>query len=168
MKKSIQIISLSLVLAILFCTPLLTSCSRQEKFEEAYTLGLQKAIEEFKNENPNIIKSVTYDATFYNMDEVNVVFYIESTEDITNGSYVSLFYPDVDFEKNGISVSVDTYGTVYINGKEKYTNKKSSSSNTDCGHASCKTNGPFYCMGKNDTCPNKTGCAYDYYCDSCD
>ena len=37
-----------------------------------------------------------------------------------------------------------------------------------CGHDSCKENGPFYCMGKNDTCPNKTYCAYDYYCDECD
>lgn len=26
----------------------------------------------------------------------------------------------------------------------------------------------FYCMGKNDTCPNKTNNAYDFYCDACD
>ena len=44
----------------------------------------------------------------------------------------------------------------------------SGGSKTSCGHTSCKTNGPFYCMGKNDTCPNKTYCAYDYYCDACD
>ena len=37
-----------------------------------------------------------------------------------------------------------------------------------CGHASCQENGPFYCMGKNNTCNNRTYCAYDYYCDSCD
>lgn len=37
-----------------------------------------------------------------------------------------------------------------------------------CGHESCATNGPFYCMGKNNTCPNKTSCAYDLYCSSCD
>lgn len=28
--------------------------------------------------------------------------------------------------------------------------------------------GEYYCMGKNDTCPNKTYNAYDLYCDSCD
>ena len=44
----------------------------------------------------------------------------------------------------------------------------SSNKNSRCGHASCATNGPFYCMGKNNTCPNKTYCAYDYYCNSCD
>ena len=37
-----------------------------------------------------------------------------------------------------------------------------------CGHKSCKENGPFYCMGKNDTCKNRTYCAYDLYCDECD
>lgn len=37
-----------------------------------------------------------------------------------------------------------------------------------CGHELCATNGPFYCMGKNNTCPNKTSCAYDMYCSSCD
>ena len=42
------------------------------------------------------------------------------------------------------------------------------SSTPACGHASCAENGPFYCMGKNDTCPNKTYCAYDYYCSQCD
>ena len=28
--------------------------------------------------------------------------------------------------------------------------------------------GEYYCMGKNDTCPNKTKNAYDLYCNSCD
>lgn len=28
--------------------------------------------------------------------------------------------------------------------------------------------GDYYCMGKNDTCPNKTKNMYDLYCDSCD
>lgn len=28
--------------------------------------------------------------------------------------------------------------------------------------------GEYYCMGKNDTCPNKTRNAYDLYCNSCD
>lgn len=28
--------------------------------------------------------------------------------------------------------------------------------------------GEYYCMGKNDTCPNKTKNPYDLYCDSCD
>lgn len=28
--------------------------------------------------------------------------------------------------------------------------------------------GSYYCMGKNDTCPNKTHNAYDLFCDSCD
>lgn len=40
--------------------------------------------------------------------------------------------------------------------------------NNSCGHQSCKENGPFYCVGKNNTCPNKTYCAYDLYCDKCD
>lgn len=37
-----------------------------------------------------------------------------------------------------------------------------------CGHESCATGGPFNCMGKNNTCPNTTSCAYDFYCSSCD
>ena len=37
-----------------------------------------------------------------------------------------------------------------------------------CNHASCKENGPFYCMGKNNTCKNKVYCAYDLYCNECD
>ena len=44
----------------------------------------------------------------------------------------------------------------------------SSSNSTSCGHESCKENGPFYCVGKNDTCKNKTDCAYDLYCDQCE
>lgn len=28
--------------------------------------------------------------------------------------------------------------------------------------------GDYYCMGKNDTCPNKTHNKYDLYCNSCD
>ncbi len=28
--------------------------------------------------------------------------------------------------------------------------------------------GDYYCMGKGDTCPNKTHNAYDLFCDSCD
>lgn len=28
--------------------------------------------------------------------------------------------------------------------------------------------GEYYCMGKNDTCPNKTQNEYDLYCNSCD
>lgn len=44
----------------------------------------------------------------------------------------------------------------------------SNNNSGDCGHASCKANGPFYCMGKNNTCKNKTYCAYDLYCDECD
>ena len=48
----------------------------------------------------------------------------------------------------------------------KYTSKDT---NTPmCGHQSCAENGPFPCYGKNNTCPNKTYCAYDPYCDSCD
>ena len=29
-------------------------------------------------------------------------------------------------------------------------------------------NGEYWCMGKNDTCKNKTYDPYDYYCSSCD
>ena len=39
---------------------------------------------------------------------------------------------------------------------------------TSCGHQSCKENGPFYCLGKGNTCNNRTYCAYDLYCDACD
>lgn len=37
-----------------------------------------------------------------------------------------------------------------------------------CNHKNCREYGPFPCMGKNDTCENKTYCAYDFYCDECD
>lgn len=30
------------------------------------------------------------------------------------------------------------------------------------------TSGVYWCMGKGDTCPNKTYSAYDFYCSSCD
>ena len=43
----------------------------------------------------------------------------------------------------------------------------SSTSRPSCGHDSCAELGPFYCMGKNDTCNNRTGCAYVFYCSSC-
>lgn len=39
---------------------------------------------------------------------------------------------------------------------------------SSCGHASCAEEGPFYCMGKNNTCNNKTYCCYDLYCSECD
>ena len=35
----------------------------------------------------------------------------------------------------------------------------------DYGH---DDGGSYYCMGKNDTCTNKTKNAYDLYCNSCD
>lgn len=63
------------------------------------------------------------------------------------------------------------YGSSSSSSSSSSSNKgssSSSSSSSKCGHSSCAINGPFYCMGKNDTCPNKTYCAYDYYCDSCD
>ena len=37
-----------------------------------------------------------------------------------------------------------------------------------CDHESCRENGPFYCVGKNNTCSNKTYCANDLYCSECD
>ena len=45
---------------------------------------------------------------------------------------------------------------------------KNDNTGNRCNHPVCKENGPFYCMGKNNTCPNKTYCCYDLYCDSCD
>ena len=42
------------------------------------------------------------------------------------------------------------------------------SGSSSCDHPACKENGPFPCMGKNNTCPNKTNCCYDYYCDDCE
>ena len=49
------------------------------------------------------------------------------------------------------------------------TNSYSSTQKSNsCGHPSCAEMGPFWCMGKNDTCTNKTYCCYDYYCDECD
>lgn len=43
-----------------------------------------------------------------------------------------------------------------------------SENSSSCGHSSCAENGPFYCIGKGNTCPNKTYCAYDLYCSECD
>ena len=43
-----------------------------------------------------------------------------------------------------------------------------STSEQSCGHPGCAEEGPFHCMGKNNTCPNYTYCAYDLYCDECD
>ena len=37
-----------------------------------------------------------------------------------------------------------------------------------CGHPDCEVNGPFPCMGKNNTCPNYTYCYKDIYCDECE
>ena len=44
--------------------------------------------------------------------------------------------------------------------KSSYTSSSSSSSSS--------SGGLYYCMGKNDTCPNKTNSPYDLYCSSCD
>ena len=44
----------------------------------------------------------------------------------------------------------------------------SSGGSYSCGHDSCEQYGPFNCYGKNNTCNNKTYCAYDLYCDACD
>ncbi len=44
--------------------------------------------------------------------------------------------------------------------KSSYTSYPSSSSSS--------SGGLYYCMGKNDTCPNKTNSPYDLYCSSCD
>lgn len=42
-------------------------------------------------------------------------------------------------------------------------------SNTSSGSSSDSLKeGEYWCMGKNDTCKNKTYDPYDYYCDSCD
>ncbi len=60
-----------------------------------------------------------------------------------------------------------TYGYTYdYDGDNSYDYGKSGSISS-CGHLSCAQNGPFYCMGKGNTCPNKTYCAYDLYCSSC-
>lgn len=37
-----------------------------------------------------------------------------------------------------------------------------------CNHEACAEYGPFPCYGKNNTCPNKTYCYKDLYCDYCD
>lgn len=44
-----------------------------------------------------------------------------------------------------------------------YTDKSSSKSDY-----SSKSDEEYYCMGKNDTCKNKTSDPYDLYCHSCD
>ena len=95
----------------------------QENFEEAYILAIEDTIDKFKSENPGIIQSVTYDISFYEEKEVEVDFYVQSSQDITNASYVSLFFPEISGD--------DTYGKVYINGKLKYT-KKASSPKQEC------------------------------------
>lgn len=124
MEKSVRIVTFLLVLILSFCI-LLTSCGKQEKFEEAYIAGMENVIEEFKTENSGKILSVTYNITsFDGMDEANVVFHIKSSGEITNASYVDLFYPNIDFKKNGIPVYTSTYGDVYINGKLEYSKNK--------------------------------------------
>lgn len=47
---------------------------------------------------------------------------------------------------------------------EAHYNPPSSSSNS----SDTLPSGEFWCMGKNDTCKNKTYDPYDYYCSSCD
>lgn len=43
-----------------------------------------------------------------------------------------------------------------------------SSGSSSSGSSSSSSGGSYYCMGKNDTCPNKTNSPYDFYCSSCD
>ena len=61
--------------------------------------------------------------------------------------------------------------------KESSTSKTGSNSGSKSGsskgpwHSSRVSNdgmGPYYCLGKNDTCNNKTYNCHDKYCDSCD
>ena len=44
----------------------------------------------------------------------------------------------------------------------------SSTSSYSSGYSSSADDGEYFCLGKNDTCPNKTHSPYDLYCSSCD
>ena len=52
----------------------------------------------------------------------------------------------------------------------KSANKKSASGSGSkaSGASGSSSGGKYWCMGKNDTCQNKTNSAYDFYCSSCD
>ena len=65
-------------------------------------------------------------------------------------------------------VTVFTLVSCSLTSTSKEDDDDSTSSRYTCGHSSCKSNGPFYCMGKNDTCKNQTYCAYVLYCESCE
>ena len=69
-------------------------------------------------------------------------------------------------QKVNSTTSKSTYVNNYSYSESKSTPKTTTSSNK-CSHSACATNGPFYCMGKNDTCNNKTSCAYIMYCSAC-
>ncbi len=79
--------------------------------------------------------------------------------------------------------SSSTYSSSYNSDKKTDSSTKSDSSSSTNSSSSVNDwmkdqaegkdyssddGGTYYCMGKNDTCPNKTKNAYDLYCDSCD
>lgn len=46
--------------------------------------------------------------------------------------------------------------------------KSASGGSKASGTSGSSSEGKYWCMGKNDTCQNKTNSAYDFYCSSCD
>lgn len=76
-------------------------------------------------------------------------------------------------DKNSSSTSTKTTSTEDVT--ESAATKKSTdiSANADessskSDYSSQKADESYYCMGKNDTCTNKTSDPYDFYCHSCD
>ncbi len=62
--------------------------------------------------------------------------------------------------------AVTTKSTTSTSKKESKTSSTSKSSSNSKDTSTKKET--YYCMGKNDTCNNKTSDPYDFYCHSCD
>lgn len=150
MKKILVIIVVCAILFTFFSyTFLLTGCNKQEKFEEAYIAALEKTIDVFKSENIGNVYSVTYNIAFKEDYEVEIVFYVQSYQEIKNASYVSLFYPTNNSTDENLPISANTYGEVYINGKLEHTKNKPSYGSTHSELCQYKnSNGTRTCTNK--------------------
>ena len=98
----------------------------------------------------------------------------------TGNKYVGEFKDD---KRHGQGTWISTTGSKYVGEfkdgeptgegtwttttKQKATTPSPGTSRPSCGHESCLEEGPFLCMGMNNTCPNTTSCAQVFYCNTC-
>ena len=79
--------------------------------------------------------------------------------------------PETSVSSKAESINVSSSSSSKTSSSSKVSsssNSYSSKSESKSYYSESDSDDSFYCMGKNDTCSNKTSSAYDLYCHSCD